>query len=386
MFQYFPENYAWSMAVLHALSMGGVISEIDDVCKALKETSRKDDDQAQEAWCESWKTIARRMERLAAGDESSGRYLSAGRKYLRAAVYYLEADRMLSIRDPKKVETYQWGLTAFKKGIQLSKEPAEWVEIPLRGKSIPAILSKPPIQGRIPCMVHFDGFDMLKEFLFLMNAETFRKRGLAILFVDHPGVGEALRLRGMIGGPDTETPAAACVDYLQKRPDIHPDRIGIIAQSLGGYYAPRAAAFEKRFKCCIAHGACWDFGENVSKRLIGKGGEKSVGKWEDQLMWVLGKNTLEEAVKVAKQMTLEGIADKIACPLLVIHGENDRQIPLVHAQKTIEAAINSPKKELKIFTVAEGGAEHVQIDNRTMGVDYAADWAAEILGGNPKGI
>jgi hypothetical protein len=46
---------------------------------------------------------------------------------------------------------------------------------------------------------------------------------------------------------------------------------------------------------------------------------------------------------------------------------------------------NSPKKELKIFTLAEGGTEHVQIDNRTLGVDYAADWAAEVLGGNPKG-
>ena len=56
------------------------------------------------------------------------------------------------------------------------------------------------------------------------------------------------------------------------------------------------------------------------------------------------------------------------------------------AEKTIEAAINSPSPELKVFTRAEGGAEHVQVDNMTLAVDYIADWVAETLGGNPKGF
>ena len=72
--------------------------------------------------------------------------------------------------------------------------------------------------------------------------------------------------------------------------------------------------------------------------------------------------------------------------MLVVHGENDRQIPLRHAEKTIEAAVNSPRRELKVFTVAEGGAEHCQADNIAMFIDYATDWVAEILGGNPKGV
>jgi len=53
-------------------------------------------------------------------------------------------------------------------------------------------------------------------------------------------------------------------------------------------------------------------------------------------MWVFGKDTVEEAAAFSKQLTLEGVADKITCPLLVVHGENDRQIPLWHAEKTIE--------------------------------------------------
>ena len=62
-------------------------------------------------------------------------------------------------------------------------------------------------------------------------------------------------------------------------------------------------------------------------------------------MWVVGKKTIEEAIELTKQYTLEGVADKITCPLLVIHGENDRQVPLWHAEKTIEAAVNSPESE-----------------------------------------
>ena len=87
--------------------------------------------------------------------------------------------------------------------------------------------------------------------------------------------------------------------------------------------------------------------------------------------------TIEETLKVVNQMTLEGVADKITCPLLVIHGENDRQVPLWHAERTIEAAVNSPQRELKICRLADGAAEHCGADNGTGMRDYIADWCAE---------
>jgi fermentation-respiration switch protein FrsA (DUF1100 family) len=119
---------------------------------------------------------------------------------------------------------------------------------------------------------------------------------------------------------------------------------------------------------------------------VGKGGELSVPDWVDQLLWVLGKGSAKEAVSFAKQFTLEGIADKLTCPLLVVHGENDRQIPVAHAEKTITAAVNSPKRDLKLFRLSEGGAEHCQADNSAMAVDYIADWVCGVLGGEAKGI
>jgi hypothetical protein len=49
-------------------------------------------------------------------------------------------------------------------------------------------------------------------------------------------------------------------------------------------------------------------------------------------------------------------------------------------------AVNSPNRELKVFTFAEGGEDHCQIDNTCMAVDYMADWVAELFGGNPQGV
>jgi dienelactone hydrolase len=386
MFEYFRENYTWNLALMSAINRGGAIGEIDEACRSLNEASKRNDVFAQQAWYESWKKVAERVEALALAHEEAGQHLSAGRKYMRASIYYLAAERMISHRDPRKVQTYRRALAAFQKGVKFRKEPVEWVEVPFQGKSLPALFSKAPGKGPAPCMVHFDGFDVMKEIIYQSTAEEFRRRGISLLIVDHPGVGEALRLRNMPSGPDTEVPAAACIDYLETRSDVNPQRIGIMALSLGGYYAPRAAAFEKRFKCCVAWGAIWECGDLLSQMVKGRGGEPSVPGLAEHTMWVFGKDTLEEALAVARQMTLDGVADKITCPLLIVHGENDRQVPLWRAEKTIEAAVNSPGRKLKVFTLAEGGAEHCQADNNTMAVDTMADWVAEVLGGDPKGV
>jgi fermentation-respiration switch protein FrsA (DUF1100 family) len=78
-------------------------------------------------------------------------------------------------------------------------------------------------------------------------------------------------------------------------------------------------------------------------------------------------------------MTLEGIADRITCPLLVVHGERDRQVPIAQAEQTVRAAVNSPRAELRVFTQAEGGAEHVSGDLFSPTIDFIADWVAEVL-------
>lgn len=389
MYQYFPNNYTWSLAVMSALNRGGQIAEIDEACRSLHDAAAKraldGDPVAQNAWFESWCKMAERVERLAQADEAAGHPLSAGRKLLRVGLYFMLAERMPSHKDPRRLVAYKKSIAAYEKGLMLRKEPVEYVRVPYGDTTLPAIFMKAPGAGPRPCMVHFNGLDLTKEIVYAAIADEFRRRGVSLLIVDHPGVGAALRLQGLTSGPDTEKPAGACVDYLETRPEVDPKRIGIIALSLGGYYAPRAAAFEKRFACCVAWGAIFDYGHTVQSRIAGAG-EPSVPGYAEHLNWVFGKETFADTLEVARQMTLEHVAARITCPLLVVHGENDRQIPLWHAERTVEAAVNSKDRELKVFTLLDGGAEHCGADNSTMVTDYITDWVAERLDGAVRGV
>lgn len=389
MYQYFPNNYTWSLAVMSALNRGGQIAEVDEACRPLHELAARKalggDAVAQNAWLESWCRMAGRVEGLAQADERKGHALSAGRKYLRAGLYYLLAERMPSHRDPRRLEAYRRGIAAYERGLTLRREPVEYVSVPYGDTTLPAIFMKAPGEGPRPCMVHFNGLDLTKEIVYAAIADEFRRRGVSLLIVDHPGVGAALRLQGLASGPDTERPAGACMDYLEARADVDAQRVGIIALSLGGYYAPRAAAFEKRFACCVAWGAIFDYGDAVQSRLDGNG-EPSVPGYAEHLNWVFGQQAFADTLEVVKQMSLEPVAHRITCPLLVVHGENDRQIPLWHARRTIDAAVNSADRELKVFSLLDGGAEHCGADNSTMVVDYITDWVAERLGGSVTGI
>jgi dipeptidyl aminopeptidase/acylaminoacyl peptidase len=90
---------------------------------------------------------------------------------------------------------------------------------------------------------------------------------------------------------------------------------------------------------------------------------------------------MDEVRGITRRLTLHGVMDKITCPILVVHGENDRQIPLQHAERSVREAVNSPLRELKVFTLSEGGAEHCAADDNALAVDYMADWVAKVLGG-----
>lgn len=386
MFEYFPNNYPWSLAVMSALNRGGQVSEVDDACRPLKEiAAKKNDPSAQDAWFQSWMKLAERVERLGDIDAQANHPLSAGRKYMRAGLYYLLAERMPSHKDPRRLIAYKRGIDAYARGVKARGEPIEFVEVPYGEHRLPAFFMKAPGNERAPCMVHFDGFDVTKEIIYSAVGEEYRRRGISLLIVDHPGVGAALRLQHLNSRPDTEKPAGACVDYLETRADVDRNRIGIVALSLGGYYAPRAAAYEKRFKCCVAWGAIFDFGVAFEAR-VGGTNEPSVPGFVDHAQWVFGVKSLDEVRAIVKQMTLEKAAGEITCPLLIAHGENDRQIPLWHAEKTYAAAVKSPDRELKIFTLADGAAEHCGADNSSLIVDYITDWVADRLGAFPQGV
>ena len=242
--------------------------------------------------------------------------------------------------------------------------------------------TRAPGAGPHPVVVYCNGLDSCKELLFWSKLpQALAARGISCLCVDQPGTGETLRLQGLPATPYSERWAAKAVDWLEQQPDIDPKRIGMTGISLGGYYAPRAVAFEPRFASGAVWGANHDWAEVQEKRLR-REGENPVPHYWAHVMWVFGAKDMDEFHDKAKGMTLEGVLDRIRVPFLVTHGEKDRQIALEYAHRSYDQLTNSPRRELKIFTEREGGVEHVGADNMTFGRDYIADWFADTLGGH----
>lgn len=381
LFEYFPGNYLWNLSVTIALGTGGALSEVDEICRPLQEAARGPADAASEEFFWAFSRVAQRLTTQAFADLRAGHDVSAAAKYRRASIYYLTAERMQSRSFPGRGEAYRCGLDAFAAAMQYGRENCERVLVPYEGTGLPALYVRaetaPPSPS--PAMVVCNGLDSTKEMVYGTGvARALAQRGIASLIVDHPGSGEALRLGGLAGYAASERWAGPSVDFLEALPEIDAARIGIVGWSLGGYYAPRAAAFEKRLKLCVAWGANFDWGARQLEHLAGEGDNPVPHYWE-HVQWVFGAPTMESFLAVAPSVSLEPVIDRITVPLLVLHGEGDRQIPLASAHREYDGAINSPKRELRILTAEDGAVEHVGIDNLSVPVNFIADWVADTI-------
>lgn len=377
-FTMFPENYTWSAAVRLAVGTcmygGGDMGEIFKVCTALKGNTA---DNA--AWFDAWKDMGERVARL--GDQASGagHRASAAAAYMRAANYIHIGERLRQPRTAETESAYVRAVDLFKRGLPaVSSVSVQAVEIPFEGgKNLPGYFVKGAGTLKWPTVVFFDGLDLTKEIQYFMGVSELVKRGMACLIVDSPGNGESIRFRGMPARHDFEVPGGAAIDYLQGRDDVDRERIGILGISLGGYWAPRAAAFEKRFKACVAWGALYDYHE-IWKRRIAAAFKTALSVPGEHLTWFLGVDTMDAALRKLEPWTLAGVMSRIECPFLLTHGEADAQISVDDARRQFAEA-GSRDKTLKIFTREEGGAQHCQLDNLTLGVTYIADWFADKL-------
>ena len=146
--------------------------------------------------------------------------------------------------------------------------------------------------------------------------------------------------------------------------------------SLGGYYAPRAAAYEPRIKAVVSWGANHFWGE-LQKRRLQREGENPVPHYWDHVRWVFGKPDMESFMAWTPNMTLDGVVERITAPYLITHAVGDRQIPIEAAHRTYEQATISAHRELRIFTEEDGGVEHCNGDTIGPARDFIADWVGE---------
>src|SRR6186713_2713609 len=314
-FTYFPENYRWSHGLLIGLNMapwgGAEIGEVNRIGLRLRNRVGDDD-----AWFREWVREARTIEDRGRERIAEG-FTTSGAQYLhRASAYYHVGERFLQPKSREGLDAYMRGVACFRDAAKYIRRPRmEHVEIPYEGTSLPAVYvhAEPAnYSGKVPAVVFFDGLDVTKEIQYFKGVADLVARGIAGLIVDGPGNGESIRFRNLYLRADTEHYATPVFDYLAARPEIDPTRIGVMAISLGGYYAPRAAAFEKRFACCIAWGAQWDYWQIWKNRFdrLDAGGAPSLSVPWQHLLWIFNVDSREAAMKKLEGFRLDGVVQK----------------------------------------------------------------------------
>jgi 2,6-dihydroxypseudooxynicotine hydrolase len=316
-----------------------------------------------EDWCRLWSERAAIHEELGAGALAEGHSLSAANHYTRAAVCY-HFGKFLFVIDPAQMkQAHMKAVECRNRALAHLVPPGERVAIPFEGKQLYGNLRKPAGRAGAPIVVMCMGLDSAKE---EMNdyEERFLARGLATLAFDGPGQGEAEYDFAIC--PEYEKPVKAVFDWLESRRDVDAKRAGIWGVSLGGYYAPRAAAFERRVKACVALSGPYARSDSFE-------GRPSINV---ETFRVRSKSaTLEEAGTVALRMSLKGVARNITCPIYIVAGTRDRLTPHTEAEK-LAAEVSGPC----VLSVIEGG-NHVVNNLWYRYRDQTADWMADRLRG-----
>jgi len=203
----------------------------------------------------------------------------------------------------------------------------------------------------------FGGLDSLAEELYFGVGTALNERGIALLAVDGPGQGAALRNNHIHSRHDFNVAGTAVLEWSLENlaNEVDTTSIGIGAVSMGGYMAARCAAFEPRFKVCMIFGAVWSYHEVWAGRPDGH-------PLAEIVQHIMGVDSMAAARKKLEGYTLaDGIAEQITCPTYVLHGEDDKQNFVSHAYRVAEHL--KCEHVLEVVPKDESGAQHCQIDD-----------------------
>ena len=312
-------------------------------------------------WCRLWSDEAAKHEQLGKEAAAKGRRVTASESFLRAAIYYHYGKHLFVVSPEEYRKAHDAMLRCYTAAAPDMDPPAERVEFPFEGTNMVGWLRRPRNVKKPGVAVILPGLDACKEELHAWS-EGFLARGVATLALDGPGQGEtAFKLKA---SPEWGRVLGAVIDVLERRSDVDGRAVGVVGQSLGALYAPLAAAGEPRLKACIANCGPFDWGTTLPK----------MPNVSQETFRVRSHSaTLEDALKYAKQFTLEDKAQNIRCPLLVVFGGGDRLIAPAEGKRLAESA-SGPTE----FVLYEEG-NHVCFNISYKFRPLTADWMAETL-------
>jgi pimeloyl-ACP methyl ester carboxylesterase len=357
-----------------------------------------------ESWFTAWDKRAKKTLARADADIAKGHTVSARESYLRASTYFRMSEFYLhgNPSDPRILESARASQQSYSKAASLMGATWEPVEVPYEGTTLPGYFYKVDESDTPrPTIIFHGGYDSSVEELYYFGAAAAVRRGYNCLTFDGPGQGLPMREQGLPFRYDWEKVVTPAVDYAVARKDVDGERLALIGMSLGGYLAARAAAFEHRFKAAVFFDGVFDYGGAMKNLLPSEatqayasgdnaGGDKVVQKvmsevtnvrWAiTQGLWSFKSPSIADFLEQTKKMSMEGVADQIQCPCLVLEADGD--LFFKGQPRQIYDALRSPK-DFYAFTAEDGAENHCQSGALGFKDEVVFNWIDTVLKPTP---
>jgi dienelactone hydrolase len=318
-------------------------------------------------WCSEWSKEGELVEKLAQDELSKDNTYTARWLFHEAAGCFHVGQHFFYIDPDKKNQAQERVRVNYRKALDLyleNQKPLR-IEIPFRRTAIPGYL-RITDQHKRPLIILINGMDNLKEVENHYWGNLLLGAGLNVFTFDGPGQGEMWKNMKYI--PDYEKAVSAIIDWFEEnnKYDIDIKRTGTLGFSLGGYLAPRSAAFDKRICCAVGNGGPAHLHDFLNERRVNlillKG-----------LPYLAGTKTYKESLG---QLDIDiKKAPPMDRPLLIFHSGKDKLIPngKQHGDYFMDWAVG--EKELKFYP--EG--EHVCANYLDEVIPYTIDWLTKHL-------
>jgi dienelactone hydrolase len=338
-----------------------------------------------ESWHREWLALADRIAGIADECAANGHSVSASSAYLRASNYYRASEFYLRedpVNEPRVAVTSARAIETFRAAPEIQER---WtpVCIPYEGIELSGYYLNVSGEEPGPTLVAHGGYDSTVEEMFFAVGEAARRHGWNCLIFEGPGQGAALRINRLPFRYDWEAVVTPVLDFAVNLRGVDAERIALLGMSMGGYLAPRAAAFDHRIAACVAYDGVFNFASalppaTMIDEVLAHPDQAPTGlRWAvSNGRWTFAVATVQELIEQMAKYDLAPVVDQIACPTLVCDAENDQFFK--GQPQALYDALSCPKTLLK-FTAAEGAEEHCHEGALTLFHQRMFDWLDDTL-------
>ncbi len=364
------------------------------------------DENVPESWVQAFASLADTLERDAERRAGRGHGISARDQYLLACNAYRAAEYYTPVDAPAHARFGIRSRQCLQKAVRFMPHSYTALFVPHDGAGLPACFMSPDPDGPPrPTLIAVSGYDGTIEETYFQIGRAALERGVNVCLFAGPGQMDSLRFApGLVFEPDFERPVAALVDMLLSRPEVDASRLALYGISLGGYFAPRAAAFDPRIKALIANSPVVDMFAYMCA-IAGFDPLQELSDEEDfgiadlpkipegimaphvkeasrTLLLRYGRGSFKAVFRRVQEFNLHGLLEKITCPCLAMAGAGEGEEVLRQLQEFCHGvgAREKGRVQERLFSAAEGADSHCQLGHPALAAAEALDWLEETLG------